>query len=200
MSVSLLSDMRILEEMKKENVVIDPFTERNLGTNSYDVRLGEFVFSPKEQFSGTLDPFNEKSVNEFWSLNHYDTGETLTIPPGTTVICHTIEVIGGRNCVTAELRARSSIARCGLSMTKGAGIGDVGYCNRWTFSLTNLNRNPTKARVGMRIGQVLFYFVGKTMKPYTGKYVQRPEWRPQMMLPRLWEDREFTEPQKRGPS
>ena len=36
----LLSDKRIVEEMETGNIVIEPFDERQLGTNSYDVRLG----------------------------------------------------------------------------------------------------------------------------------------------------------------
>jgi len=40
----LLSDKRIVEELKSGNIIIEPFDERQLGTNSYDCRLGEWYF------------------------------------------------------------------------------------------------------------------------------------------------------------
>ena len=40
----LLSDKRILEELAHGNLVIEPFDQRQLGTNSYDCRLGEWYF------------------------------------------------------------------------------------------------------------------------------------------------------------
>ena len=43
----LLSDKRILEELERENIVIEPFELRQLGTNSYDVRLGPYYLHPK---------------------------------------------------------------------------------------------------------------------------------------------------------
>ncbi|TSC64232.1 MAG: hypothetical protein G01um101491_330, partial [Parcubacteria group bacterium Gr01-1014_91] len=35
-----LSDKKILEQMKKGTIVIEPFTRANLATSSYDVTLG----------------------------------------------------------------------------------------------------------------------------------------------------------------
>ena len=37
----ILSDKRILEEMKKGTIVISPFNRKQLGSNSYDVHLGD---------------------------------------------------------------------------------------------------------------------------------------------------------------
>jgi len=190
----LLSDLRILDEIRNGNIVIDPFDKSNLGTNSYDVKLGGFFYFPDPTWQDVVfDPFSEKSVSGFWVPKHYDDGEEVTIEPRTTVLCHTREIIGGKNGITAILRARSSVVRCGLTMINGAGVGDVGYINRWAFPLTNCNRCSTKVRVGMRIGQMLFYYVGPTEKEYTGKYVQQSTWESKTILPRLWEDREFAE-------
>ncbi|HCF85002.1 MAG TPA: dCTP deaminase, partial [Ktedonobacter sp.] len=40
----LLSDKRIMEELAHGNLIIEPFDQRHLGTNSYDCRLGEWYF------------------------------------------------------------------------------------------------------------------------------------------------------------
>jgi dCTP deaminase len=37
----ILTDKKILQEMKKGAIVIDPFDKKFLGSNSYDVHLGK---------------------------------------------------------------------------------------------------------------------------------------------------------------
>ncbi|MBX6381315.1 MAG: dCTP deaminase, partial [Thermoflavifilum aggregans] len=39
----ILSDKRILEEIEKGNIVIEPFHREYLGSNSYDVHLGKYL-------------------------------------------------------------------------------------------------------------------------------------------------------------
>jgi len=39
----ILSDKKILEEIENKNIVIEPFSIDCLGSNSYDVHLGEWL-------------------------------------------------------------------------------------------------------------------------------------------------------------
>ena len=39
----ILTDVKILEEMKKGTIVIEPFDRKHLGSNSYDVHLGKHL-------------------------------------------------------------------------------------------------------------------------------------------------------------
>ena len=39
----ILSDVRILEEIEKGTILIEPFNRDDLGTNSYDVHLGKHL-------------------------------------------------------------------------------------------------------------------------------------------------------------
>ena len=39
----ILSDSRILEEIEKGTIVIEPYDRSNLGSNSYDVHLGKYL-------------------------------------------------------------------------------------------------------------------------------------------------------------
>ena len=43
-----LSDKKILEEIKNDNIVIVPFKKENLATSSYDVTLGKYYFREKK--------------------------------------------------------------------------------------------------------------------------------------------------------
>ncbi len=183
----LLSDSRILEELEKGNIVIEPFDPRQLGTNSYDVRLGSWYFEPNRNMLA-VDFTKPDDVRAFWGEPIYARDGYIRIRPGDTILAHTLEVIGGRNGFTSSMRARSSIGRAALSVCKCAGVGDVGYIARWTMEITNHSHATIYLPVGIRIAQILFYHVGPTLKDYRGKYGVRNDWTPYDMLPKLYND------------
>src|SRR5512134_3485108 len=177
----LLSDKRILEEMEKGNVVIEPFEPRQLGTNSYDVRLGPYYFIPNHNMV-TVNFTDEEDASSFWLGPYYAEDGIIRIRPGDTILAHTEEVVGGTNGYTTSMRARSSIGRSCLSVCKCAGVGDVGYIARWTMEITNHSHATVVLPVGMRVAQILFYEVGPTLRTYTGKYGQQAApWSPRDM-------------------
>jgi dCTP deaminase len=182
----LLSDKRIMEEIDSGNVVINPFDERQLGTNSYDCRLGSWFFQPTK-FSETIDFTDEEQARAFWG-EPQQAGEAIVVKPGTTILAHTQEVVGAQNGITTTMHARSSIGRSSLSVCKCAGVGDVGYISRWTMEISNHSTCSIHIPVGIRICQIKFDFVGETLKEYRGKYGQESEWTPYDMLPRLYND------------
>jgi len=182
----LLSDKRILEELDCGNVVIEPFDRRQLGTNSYDCRLGEWFFQPTK-FLETIDFTDEEQARAFWGEPVRAEG-TITVKPGTTILAHTQEIVGARNGFTTTMHARSSVGRSGLSVCKCAGVGDVGYISRWTMEISNHTTCSILLPVGLRICQIKFDFVGETLTEYHGKYGQEATWTPYDMLPRLYRD------------
>ena len=185
----MLSDKQILHEIERRNIVIEPFDKRQLGSNSYDVRLGNFVARSNSNLK-IIDIFNKDDINRFWKIQ--EASDIITVFPGETILSHTQEIIGGRNYIASKMNARSSLGRCGISVCKCAGFGDVGYINRWTMEITNSLNVSVGLRVGMRVAQISFFKVGETLKQYTGKY-QNDEWKPEDMLPKLWEDWEVCE-------
>ncbi len=186
----LLSDRRILDEMERGNIIIDPFDPRQLGTNSYDVRLGEWYFEPNRNLL-VVDFTREEDTRAFWGEPQQAGDGVIAIRPGDTILCHTQEVVGGTNGFTTSMRARSSIGRACLSVCKCAGVGDVGYIARWTMEITNHSHATVVLPVGMRVAQILFYEVGLTCKTYAGKYGQESTpWSPLDMLPKLYKDRD----------
>jgi dCTP deaminase len=182
----LLSDKRILEERELGNVVIEPFDIRQLGTNSYDCRLGEWYFQPTKYLE-VVDFTDEEQARSFWG-EPLQAERTILVKPGTTILAHTHEVVGARNGVTTTMHARSSIGRSGLSVCKCAGVGDVGYISHWTMEISNHTTCSIVLPVGLRICQIKFDWVGETLKEYQGKYGQQETWTPYDMLPRLYRD------------
>ena len=100
------------------------------------------------------------------------------------------------------MKARSSFGRVFISVCKCAGWGDVGYTNRWTMEISNNSTQYTiPLVVGRRIAQMIFFETGPIIgDDYTkhGKYNKttdikrlQKDWKPEMMLPRLWADRDI---------
>lgn len=215
-----LSDQEILAARERGDIIIEPFDERQLGTDSYDVRLGESFYRERRERDGfnIFDPVEAQRVwipcfarqtaaSFFHDWPAFPVGwkpddVVLPLEPGETILAHTQEFIGTRRNYTTQMHARSSAGRSMIGVCKCAGKGDVGFFNRWTMEITSFSRYHTiPLKVGMRIAQIDFHPVGETMRYYGsthGKYQESPdlqvvmrEWRPEMMLPRFHEDWEL---------
>lgn len=127
--------------------------------------------------------------------------KVIILRPGETILAHTQEFIGGKDHITTMMKARSSMGRNFIEVCKCAGWGDVGYINRWTMEITNNSKNYIiPLIVGRRIAQIVFFETGPieaTDYAHTGKYQAstnikelQKSWKPDMMLPRLWTDRD----------
>lgn len=221
-----LSDRRILEEIKKGDIVIDPFKRKNLATSSYDVSLGEYYFReqrPKHIYS-VYNIYDKRHTDHVWGIKPHRAEKAgdifkdikfdfvgikpddkiILIDPGETILAHTQEFIGGKNHISTDMKARSSMGRNFIEVCKCAGWGDVGYTNCWTMEITNISRHYSiPLVVGRRIAQIVFYETGKIIsKDYTtiinSKYQTianfkdlKKEWKPKDMLPKLWKDRDI---------
>ncbi|PIP18269.1 MAG: hypothetical protein COY04_01040 [Parcubacteria group bacterium CG_4_10_14_0_2_um_filter_7_35_8] len=145
-------------------------------------------------------------INPFYNLSRKD--KIILINPNETILAHTIEFIGGRNgvnnmsAITSEMRARSSLGRIGIAVCKCAGWGDVGYVNRWTMEITNFSSVIIPLVVGMRVAQIIFHEVTrvdeKDIYATRGKYQTdldikkiKNGWKPEMMLPQLYNDKDI---------
>ncbi len=180
----LLSDKRIVEELKSGNIIIEPFDQRQLGTNSYDCRLGEWYFKGDLNVESMhLD--SPEEICHYWGQPQQARDGVLAISPGMTILTHTQEIIGGHNGYLAKMHSRSTVARSGLSVCRCAGIGDVGYISRWTMEICNHTQTVVLVPVGFRICQFTFEYVGETLNEYQGKYgLANHRWEPEDMLPK----------------
>ncbi len=179
-----LSDRKILEEMKKGDIIIQPFDRRNLATSSYDVTLGEYYYREQKPnyILSHYNIYNKKHTDHVWGKKPIKAeradkvfktftafewegispeDKIILLEPGETILAHTNEFIGGRNHITTMMKARSSLGRSFIEVCKCAGWGDVGYINRWTMEITNNSRHyAIPLVVGRRIAQIIFFETG----------------------------------------
>lgn len=186
----MLSSRDIVFHLQVGNIVIEPFEEKLLNTNSYDVRLGKY-FSRQRLYplGAPVIRYNtEDGQDKMWDTPR-DSGDfPIRIKAGETILCHTEEIIGGRNIITTEMHAKSTTGRYGLSVCKCAGLGDVGFISRWTMEMTNHSNFPILIMPGEPIAQIIFHEVTEPLTQYAGRYGQG-EWSPFDMLPKrkIWE-------------
>jgi dCTP deaminase len=163
----ILSDKEILEEIKKGNIIIEPFQESCLGSNSYDVHLSKYLAVYKDPI------LDAKKENELLELEIPEEG--LILQPGELYLGSTLEYTETHHHVPF-LEGKSSVGRLGIDIHATAGKGDVGFCNHWTLEISVTR--PVRVYAGMPIGQIIYFQVyGEVINPYhqkaNAKYTQR---------------------------
>ena len=226
---SCLSGDAITRHLNAGRIFVLPFNKRNLGTSQYDVRLGSFYFreSLNVNASQIFNIYDKEDVDRVWGKTWYEAKShenwakeenegvllegihsrerIIVLEPGETILAHTVEFIGGNdNRITTKMQARSSLGRSYIEVCKCAGMGDIGFCNRWTMEITNNSRSQRiPLVVGMRVAQLVFFETeGVSGGTYRdgGKYQSNEaltdmvrNWHPEMMKPKLYKDWELKE-------
>jgi len=163
----ILSDTRILEEIKKGTIVIEPFDQQCLGSNSYDVHLGKYL----AMYNDTM--LDARKHNQ---ITHFEMPEEgYVLQPNTLYLGVTLEYTETHAHVPF-LEGKSSTGRLGIDIHATAGKGDVGFCNAWTLEISCVQ--PVRVYAGMPIGQLIYFPVeGEVMNLYNkkkdAKYVGR---------------------------
>ena len=155
----ILSDQRILEEIEKGTIRIDPYDRTCLGSNSYDVHLGKWLAKYKDE---VLDARKHNLIEDF------------EIPEEGFILQPHVFYLG----VTAEytethahvpfLEGKSSTGRLGIDIHATAGKGDVGFCGNWTLEISV--KQPVRIYKFMPIGQLIYFPVeGEIIVKYNQK-------------------------------
>ncbi len=160
----ILSGKKIQEEVTNGNIIISPFSAKQINPNSYNYRLGDMLY---EVTDAIIDP--AKIVS--YITHHIDENKGFVLQPGKLYLGSTKEIIGSEKYVVS-LIGRSSVGRLGLFLQITADLGHVGAIHRWTLELKVVQ--PLKVYPNMNIGQVSFWSVrnsnSKNEIPYDGKY------------------------------
>lgn len=148
----ILSDARILEEMKKGSIVIKPFHKECLGSNSYDVHLGEWIAEYVRPADGILDAKKPLEIR-YTKIKK----EGFVFMPNRFYLGITHEYTETHAPYVPFLEGKSSTGRLSLKIHDTAGKGDVGFCNAWTLEITVTE--PVRVYKGMPIGQLIYQVV-----------------------------------------
>ncbi|MCY4381479.1 MAG: dCTP deaminase [Proteobacteria bacterium] len=142
----ILTDTDILREIEQGSIVIDPFSRGCLGSNSYDIHLGNTLAVYTEPH---LDAKINNPITEFTIP---DSG--FLMQPNELYLGVTSEYTETHSHIPF-LEGKSSVGRLGIDIHATAGKGDIGYCNTWTLEISV--KKPVKVYAGMPIGQLIYF-------------------------------------------
>jgi dCTP deaminase len=155
----LVSNRGILEEIRFENIVIQPFRQELIQPASYDVTLcPDFKVQMQfEKLSDAPDIDPKEDSSEYFTDVHVPKGSAFALEPGAFVLASTFETIALGANISARVEGKSSLGRLGLVIHATAGFIDPGFEGQITLELTNSGTMPLLLWPGMKIAQLCFY-------------------------------------------
>jgi len=155
----ILSDATIRSAMREGKIVIRPYREDCLGTNSYDVHLGPYlsVYRTAALDARRANPVKEERIPK----------DGFVLVPGQLYLGVTEEYTETHGYVPF-LEGKSSVGRLGIDIHSTAGKGDEGFCNYWTLEMSV--KLPVRVYAGMPVGQLIYFEIsGPVERSYSAK-------------------------------
>jgi dCTP deaminase len=131
--MTVLSDSDIEQALQRNDLSIDPFVQKNLTPNGYDLSIEEIFIRKNEQ--------------------HIKEGIAV-IPPLTWFAISTKEFVKMGPQITSQLWIRSSYARKGILASFGK--VDAGFHGTLTFGCFNASDAEVEIPIGDRFCQIVF--------------------------------------------
>lgn len=157
----ILNHEDILKAHDEDRIRIFPWNIDRVGTNSYDVILGDSLL---KYTANILDPKRDNNTDEIEIPR-----KGLVVRPRDFYIAYTHEYVENRaNNIVPMIEGRSSLGRLGISVHATAGFGDIGFCGRWALEISVVK--PIVIYPGMPIAQLYWFWCNPSETRYHGKY------------------------------
>lgn len=201
--MSVQTNLGIMRMIEAGDIVMAPYRKEQINNGSVDVSLGRYVCRISRHYQGhgpATVKLNQTKAGDFFYLDDLQAsanGGVLRLGKHERVLAHTHEFIGSRRNCLPEMRAKSTMARWGLTVCACAGWGDVGYFNRWAMEIYNMNPGPVEIELGTLVAQIVFHECQQPSEgtlynqPGAGSYQQGEDldeliakWSPESLLPK----------------
>ncbi|APM37291.1 dCTP deaminase [Clostridium kluyveri] len=143
----ILSGKEIKNKLGKE-IIIEPFNEKQLNPNSYNLRLHNKLLVYEENI---LDMKKVNSAREIIIPN-----EGFLLEPNKLYLGRTLEYTETDKYVPM-VEGRSSVGRLGLFIHVTAGFGDIGFKGYWTLEMFCIQ--PIKIYPNVEICQTYYHAI-----------------------------------------
>ena len=163
--MSILVDHEIRKEIKDGRLTIEPYDDKLIQPNSYDVRLAD-RFSWHDPSEQIIDPYQSETVLQ--GLVHV-VNDSIVIHPKQFVLGATLEKLTLPDDIVGQLTGKSSLARLGVMVHVTAGFIDAGFSTppaQITLEIYNVGNRPVRLHAGMAIGQMVFTRTAPCELPY----------------------------------
>ena len=156
----ILSGQEIKANLDKD-IVIKPYDERQLNTNSYNLRLHNELLVYQNH---TLDMKKNNQADKITIPP-----EGLVLEPSKLYLGRTVEYTETHKYVPM-LEGRSSVGRLGLFIHITAGFGDIGFKGFWTLEIFCVQ--PIRIYPNVEVCQIYYHTISGDYTTYgqKGKY------------------------------
>lgn len=155
----ILSGKQIKEKLG-EDIVIEPYSDKQLNPNSYNLRLHNELLVYEETY------LDMKKENKYRKI--IIPPEGIVLEPNKLYLGRTKEYTETHKFVPM-LEGRSSVGRLGLFIHVTAGFGDVGFCGYWTLEIHCIQ--PIRIYADVEICQIYYHSIQGDYDIYSsGKY------------------------------
>jgi len=171
--VAVLAREKILELIKKKEIIIKPFNKSQVGPASVDLHLGNKfrVFRRVNKPFEIREESNHKEITELVELKE---NSSFLILPGELVHGITLERIKLPNYICGRVEGRSRFARMGLLIHLSSGFIQPGSDNHIVLEIVNLSPIPLSISPKTKICQVIFETMEGSAR-YSGKFQYQKE-------------------------
>lgn len=150
----ILSDRDIKAAVKAGDIIVKPFTEKDVQPASIDLHLDKefMVFDTNKHFA--ID--TKKPADDLMIKSTITEKEPFVLHPGEFALGLIMEETGVGDQYVGRLEGKSSLGRLGLIIHTTAGYLDPGNSLKMTLELYNAGSLPLKLYYKMPIGQMAF--------------------------------------------
>lgn len=156
----VLSGLEIKKQVAEGKINIEPFNEKSLNPNSYNLKLHDELLIYTDAILDMKKPLNTEKI--------IIPQDGLVLQPGKLYLGRTLEYTSTNHYVPM-LEGRSSIGRLGLYVHVTAGFGDIGFSGYWTLEIQCVQ--PVKIYPMVEICQIYYHKIeGDFLEYSSGKY------------------------------
>ena len=156
----ILSGQEIKKQIENKRILIEPFDERFINPNSYNLRLHNELLVYTDDVLDMKKKLNTETI--------IIPEDGLVLEPGRLYLGRTYERTSTDKYVPM-LEGRSSVGRLGLYIHVTAGFGDVGFSGYWTLEIQCIQ--PVRIYPMVEICQIYYHTIDGEYSTYnSGKY------------------------------
>ena len=163
----ILTKKKILDAIRKKEIVISPFNKKNVGAGSIDLTIDNKFRIFKKNRTIKL---NENS--DYKKYTKLVKASKILIEPGEMILGITKEKIKLPQNLCGWLQGRSRFARLGLAVHVTASFVQPGSENKQVLEIINLGKNPIEIHAGDKICQLILERTEGKAK-FKGKFVNQ---------------------------
>lgn len=160
----ILTGNKIKQEIKNGKITINPYDEKNINPNSYNLTLANELLVYDEDVLDMKKPNKTKKI--------IIPEEGLVLEPNKLYLGRTIEKTE-TDYYAPMIEGRSSIGRLGIFVHITAGFGDVGFAGTWTLEIACIE--PVRIYPNIKICQISYHTTDGDVTLYVSNKYQGQE-------------------------